>query len=119
MAEQKESKRRVFFIAKREKEIFDHIRSGKKSVETRAATPRALHAKAGDIAVFLCAGERIEKRIKAATHFKSVAAMLKKYEAAAINPSARSSRDLLRMYATFPGYAEKLQAFGIIAIELQ
>jgi len=111
-------KKRVFFIAKRDKNIFDAIASGEKRVETRAGTARNRLPKAGDIAVFICNHERIEKRIEKVSFFKSIPVLLKKYSVPSINPSVQTKKDLLAMYESFPGYKEKIEKEGVMAYQL-
>jgi ASC-1-like (ASCH) protein len=114
-----ENKKRVFFIAKSQKGVFDAIKSGAKTVETRAATVRNSLAQGGDTAVFICNKERVEKRIRAVRKCSSVAALLKVYPVSSINPSMKEKKELEEMYDSFPGYAEKIKEFGIIALELE
>jgi ASC-1-like (ASCH) protein len=113
------SKRRIFFISNKQREIFDFLKSGEKSVETRAATPHNLRAQAGDIAVFLCKPDRLERLILRATHFKSIQDMLKVYRPEQIHPHITTQEALEQMYVSFPGYTEKLGSVGILALELE
>ena len=113
------SKKRVFFIAAKEKAIFDALVSGNKSVETRAGTPRALLVQEGDIAVFLCGKERLEKKVRKVSHFSSIEEMLKSYSPGDINPAVDNPEDLKAMYMAFPGYEDKIKQYGIAAFELE
>ena len=100
------------------RDIFDAIESGKKKVETRAATTKYLKIHAGDIATFVCDKERFSKKIARVKVFKTVRGMLKKYKPKEINPKAKTSKDLLKIYYSFPGYKEKIKKYGIVAMEL-
>jgi ASC-1-like (ASCH) protein len=111
------AKKRVFFIAKRDKAIFDAIVSGAKTVETRAATTRNLLPRAGDTAVFICNKIRFEVPIVQVRHFKSLEALLKAYSVASIYPG-KTKEELKALYESFSGYAEKITEFGIAAYEL-
>jgi ASC-1-like (ASCH) protein len=113
------SKKRVFFIAAKEKAIFDALASGAKKVETRAATPKALLVQEGDIAVFLCAKERLERRVLKVSRFPSIDALLERYEPKEINPGVGNASELKAMYEAFPGYREKIAQYGIVAFELE
>jgi len=118
MAEKAESKIRVFFIAKKDKEIFDFLKNNKKKIETRAATVRNSYAKTGDIALFICDKKRLKKKIAKVTHYKTIDALLRKYRPSLINPSVSKVAELKEMYYSFPGYKEKIKKFGILALEL-
>jgi|SRR3989338_7112100 len=100
------------------KDIFDAIKSGKKTVETRAATVKYRNIKAGDSLVLICGTQRFEKKIKKATIFKSIPAMLKKYKVKQIMPSLSTQQELEAAYYSYPGYKEKIKKFGLIALEL-
>ena len=47
---------------KTDKGIFNDIKHGLKTIETRAATDRFRPIKAGDILIFVCGKERFEKK---------------------------------------------------------
>ncbi len=100
------------------KDIFEALRDGIKKVETRAATPKYQNLKEKDIVIFSCDGESFEKEIKKVTHFESIDTLLKKYKPQDINPKLSSSEEIVKMYNSFPGYADKIKESGIIAIEL-
>lgn len=97
------------------RDTFDAIRSGRKKVETRAATERYRHVAGGDVLTLVCGKDRFEKKVKKAEHFRTVGALLKIYKPEEINPKAKTEKELRAMYASFPGYAEKLKAHGIVA----
>jgi len=101
------------------KDIFDAIKSGKKKVETRAATTRYLKIHAGDIVTFICGEKRFSKKITRVKIFKTIQSMLKQYKPKAINPKAKTPKDLLEIYYSFPGYKEKIKKYGIVALELE
>src|SRR3989344_8595644 len=100
------------------RDIFEAILEGKKKVETRAATKKYIAIKTGDILVFVCGKERFEKEIKNVRVFKSITTLIKRYNPQEINPKAKSEKDLRDIYYSFPGYREKNQKFGVVAIEL-
>ncbi|MEK9152290.1 MAG: hypothetical protein AAB692_02895 [Patescibacteria group bacterium] len=111
-------KRRVFRFREENRDIFEMIRSGKKRIETRAASPKYIDIQAGDQAVLVCGPDRFLKRIRAVRHFRTVAAMLKVYGVRKISPRIASAAALHKVYAGFPGYKEKIRAHGILAFEL-
>lgn len=101
------------------KDIFDALRSGKKKVETRASTTKYKKLEAGESVSFSCAGESFEKKIAKVAHFASIDALLKKYTPADINPELKTKKDIEDMCYSFPGYKEKIEQFGIVAIEFK
>jgi len=103
----------------RDKEIFEAIKSGAKTVETRAGTAKYQNVKVGNSLICVCGGEKLEKSIAAFTIFKTPEALVKKYKPRSIHPAATSLADLLKMWHSFPGYKEKIAQFGIAAFELK
>lgn len=101
------------------RDTFQAIRDGRKKVETRAATVRYRDIKVGDVIAFVCGKEKFERRVRTATKFKTVAAMLKTYAAQDISPNYSTAKELRAKYNTFPGYREKIKKFGLIALELR
>ena len=100
------------------RDIFDAIVSGKKKVETRAASERYDAIEKGDTIVLVCGKRKIEKEVKSAKIYKSISALLKKYTPKQINPMCSTAKETRDMYYSFPGYKEKIKKFGIIALEL-
>ncbi len=101
------------------KSIFLDIKSGKKSVETRAASERYRDIKAGDVVVLVCGKERFEKKIKKARIFKSIKALLKTYPIKKIMPQFSTEKEIRDSYYSYPGYKEKIKKFGLVALELK
>lgn len=100
------------------RDIFHAIKSGKKKVETRAATEKYRGIKAGDLLKLTCGNERFTKSVKKATIVSSIPALLKKYRPREINPACKNADEIRKVYYSFPGYKEKIKKFGIIALEL-
>ncbi len=50
--------------------------------------------------------------------FKTVGAMLKKYTVRDINLKCATTKELRDLYFSFPGYKEKIEKFGLIALEI-
>lgn len=109
---------RVLRFRAANKDIFAAIRSGNKKIETRAASLSYLAIKKGDTLKFVCGKRSFARRVKKATRFRSVTALLRRYRFSAINPFVRSEKELRAMYTGFPGYKERLKQ-GIIAFELE
>ena len=99
----------------KDKKNFIELKDGLKSVETRAATERYRRIKKGDILVITRGKARIEKSVKRVRLFKSVSAMFKVIPYRKINPSAPTVTAAKKVYLGYPGYAEKLKKYGVIA----
>jgi ASC-1-like (ASCH) protein len=102
-----------------DRNIFDAIRDGSKRVETRAATEKYKRVSVGDILHFSCGKDEFEKTTVRVEYFKSIDDLLKKYSPNEINPNIKNENELRKMYAGFPNYSEKIEQFGLIAIELK
>ncbi|MFH0806193.1 MAG: hypothetical protein V1885_00470 [Candidatus Brennerbacteria bacterium] len=101
------------------RDIWTAIKSGKKKVETRAATSRYRKIEVGDRVVLVCGSSRFTKKISKVRIFKSVRGLTRVYNPQSINPACRTIKELEAMYFSFPGYREKIKKHGIIALELK
>jgi len=102
-----------------DKDNFEEIRSGKKSIETRAATVKYGPIKAGDTLTFVCGNKRCKKVIKKKHHFRSPIAMIRKLPLKRIMPDVKNLGEMQARYASYPGYEEKIKKHGLFAFELQ
>ncbi len=102
-----------------DKEIFEAIKSGRKKVETRAATVRNVKMQAGDEVLFVCGKQSLKKSITKATKYRTIKAMLKDYEVKQIAPDLKTENELRDMYFAWPSYRDKIKQFGLIALELE
>lgn len=93
--------------------IFDFIRGGQKTVETRAATDKYRKIKSGDALVFICGDENLEKQIKKIEYYKSIDEMTKAIDFKIIMPFVDSINEVKNFYFSFPNYKEKINKFGI------
>jgi ASC-1-like (ASCH) protein len=100
-------------------DIFEAIRTGSKRVETRAATVKYRDIKIGDVLRFMCGNKHFEKKVTKVKVFKTITEMLKKYKAKEINLGVSSNKELRETYYSFPGYKEKINKCGLIAMELE
>lgn len=100
-------------------DIFEAIRSGRKKVETRAATVKYQNIKADDRIVLSCDGDKFEKIVKSAKVYKSIGSLLKKYKPSQIVPGVKTAKKLEAIYFSFLGYKEKIKKSGLIALELK
>jgi ASC-1-like (ASCH) protein len=94
--------------------IFEAIKSGKKKVETRAATERYRKIKKGDKVCLACGREKIIKQVVAARVFSTIATLLKKYRPSQINPKIKTEAELRKMC-----YGDKIKKYGLIAWQLE
>lgn len=101
-----------------DKARFEEVRSGLKSVETRAATVKYQPIAAGDMLTFVCGGESFTKRIVKKYHFKTIETMVKEIPMKKIMPAIDSIADMKKRYASYPGYEEKIKEFGLFGFEL-
>lgn len=113
------NKKTILRFREVDRNIFNAVKDGKKTVETRAATITFRRIQPGDILVFLCGKDKFERKVKSVGFFKTILAMLQKYKVGSIMPGASSEEDLRKMYSSFPGYEEKIKKFGLIALELK
>lgn len=101
------------------KDIFLDIKSGKKTVETRAATKKYKNIVAGDTIVLVCGKERFEKKVKKTKIFKSIKALVKTYSINKIMPHLTTEKELQEAYYSYPNYKEKIKKDGLITLELK
>lgn len=101
------------------RDIFDAIVSGKKKIETRAATDKYRNVKVGDKLILVCGRKKIEKKVERVEYFKTIGTILKKYKPETINPKTHSAKEAREMWYGFPGYKEKIKKFGLVAWELK
>lgn len=109
----------VFIIREVDRRVFEAIKNGEKKVETRKASEKYLAIQKGDIAVFKCGNDILEKEILETKHFKSIEEMLAVYSFKQIMPFVNSKEEMLEVYYSFPGYREAIAQNGIVAMELE
>ena len=102
-----------------DRDSFDEIRDGLKTVETRAASIRYRDIKKGDIIIIVCGKQRITKQVKRARHFKTIEIMLKTIPLKKIMPSVKSIIEVRKVYYSYPSYKDKIKKFGLVALELK
>lgn len=110
--------KRVFRFRAINRDIFENIRRGTKSIETRAGSLRYRNIKAGDTAVFVCGKDKFEKPINKIKNFKTLDRLFDHYGIRKIMPGL-TKKEAFKMYESYPGYKLKLKKFGIIAFELR
>lgn len=107
-------KHRLVFRAS-DKAEFQTIVDGRKSIETRAATPKYLKVETGDTLVISCGGEKIEKVVQHVSIYDSIDSLLANERLADIMPLARDEAEARKAWHSYPGYDEKIAKYGLVA----
>lgn len=112
----------VLRIRKTDKVIFDRIRKGEKTIETRPMNaPESMkyygNMKAGDRLVILCDGQRLEKYVKDFRIYKDFEKYLKTEDLENILGKGITKADARRIHYSFG--RERLDKYGIIAIDME
>ena len=102
-----------------DKNNFDELQSGIKSIETRAASPKYQSIKIGDTLTFICGNNKFSRVIKTKRHFKNLDSMFKVIPFKKIMPELDSIEEVKKIYYSYPNYKEKIKKFGILAFELK
>jgi len=97
---------------------FTAIKDGLKTVETRAATVRHRDIKAGDTLVIKCGKDSTIKTVQDVRHFASIDDLLRAIPIQNVMPFATTKAGVEREYYSCPGYKEKIEQHGIIALTL-
>lgn len=101
-----------------DRDNFAEIREGLKTVETRAATERYRDLSAGDVLIFVCGRDKIERTVKRVRYFKTIDKMLSSISLGRIMPSVFSKIEAKKIYYTYPNYREKIRKFGLMAFDI-
>jgi len=102
-----------------DKKNFDEVKSGAKSIETRAGTTKYQSIKVGDTLTFVCGQERCVKKIVKKFHWPSINRMVKEIDFKIIMPSVGSVEEMKKIYATYPDYDDKIREHGLLGFELK
>lgn len=106
-------------FADENRDTFNLIKSGQKTIETRAGGPKYQHIKAGDRVTFTCGNDSFQKRVTNVSHFKGIDELLSNYAVTDINPTLFTKEQLMAAYSSFPGYKARLEEFGILVFDLE
>ncbi|OHA50494.1 MAG: hypothetical protein A3A97_01245 [Candidatus Terrybacteria bacterium RIFCSPLOWO2_01_FULL_40_23] len=101
------------------KDIFEAIVRGKKKIETRAATEKYRKIKVGDTVILKCGKKNLTKKVLRVEHFRSISAILKKYNPERLNPKVHTAQEAHDIWYGFPRYKEKIKKHGLIAMHLK
>lgn len=112
-------KRHRLVLRASDQEIFDQIKSGEKSIETRAATTRYAKIQAGDELEFVCGQDKVIKAILAVVRYDTVESIFQSADWSRVMPGVDSLDEAKRIYYSYPGYEDKIDRHGLIALYLQ
>jgi ASC-1-like (ASCH) protein len=106
-------------IRQKDREFFELIKNGQKTIETRAATKKFQKIKPGDILIFKCGKDRLEKEVAKVHFFKTIEDLVKSLDLKKIMPQVKSENEAKQVWYSFPGYQEKIKNHGLAAFELK
>ncbi len=109
----------VLLIREVDRRVYEALRKGEKSVETRAMSDEYGEIKVGDWLVFNCGKDSLEKEVGEVKHFKSLRELLDNYGFEEIMPFVESEEEALKVWESFPGYKERIAKGGMLAFELK
>lgn len=101
------------------RDIFEAIRDGRKKIETRARDGKFRDITRGDAVTLICEDDTFTKTVQSVEVFATIEVLLEKYAPQDINPACATEEDIRAMYFSFPGYKEKIEEHGLIALELE
>jgi len=101
-----------------DKKIFGIIKSGEKTVETRAGTSKLQLIKVGDILKFVCGKESLERKVTKVYRFGTIEEMLKMLDLKKIMPFVKSPDEAKKVWYSFPNYEEKIKNYGLLAFKM-
>lgn len=102
-----------------DKNNFDEVKIGNKSIETRAGTIKYQPIEVGDTLIFVCGQEQCMKKISKKFHWASIDAMVKEINFKKIMPSVESVEKMKKVYASYPDYEKKIKEYGLLGFELE
>lgn len=107
-------------------DIFQAVKAGDKTIETRPATEKYRAIKKGDKLSLLSleSGEEITKIVDWIRHYQTIEEMAKKEEVGKIVPGVKTAEELVEVFKEFKRkwgkeYASKLKQYGVVAIGLK
>ena len=110
--------KKILNIREVDRNIFDMIQSGKKTVETRAATRKFIGIKVNDVLIFKCGKDMLEKQVIEKYTFKSIEDLYKSIDIKEIMPYIDSKEKAIKVWYSFPNYKEKTKKYGLVAFRL-
>ncbi len=108
----------VFVFREVDRTNFEEVRSGLKTIETRAGTEKYRAVKVGDEITFECGGDTFTKKVAQIYHWPSPESMLEEISLSKVMPDLQTIEQVKERYASYPGYEEKIKEAGILGFEL-
>jgi|SRR3989344_5459261 len=102
-----------------DKDNFDEVKSGIKSIETRAGTIKYQPIAVGDTLTFICEKERLTKKVVKKFHWPSIDAMVEEVNFKSIMPLVESVDEMKKVYMSYPDYEKKIKEHGLLGFELE
>ncbi|MEI6242505.1 MAG: ASCH domain-containing protein [Chlamydiota bacterium] len=94
------------------------IQDGIKTVEGRIFSGQFLRVREKDEIVFFNQNQSIRCEVTAMKIYSTFADMIKQEGLNNLIPYCKSQEDGVRLYESFPGYAEKAKRYGVVALRL-
>lgn len=98
---------------------FDQLKSGVKSIETRAASVKYKNINIGDGLVFSCGDATFSRNVAKKYWWPSIDMMTKEISFKKVMPEVESVEEMKKVYASYPNYSEKIAEFGLLGFELK
>jgi ASC-1-like (ASCH) protein len=93
----------VLPLLEENRQVFDLLSSGKKTVET----------------MFTCGDDKLERQVVSVRSFGSIEDLFAAIPIQKVMPWVRSREEAAEAYYGFPGYVERIAEFGIVAFEIK
>lgn len=111
-------KKHILKIREVDRVVFEAIKNNQKTIETRAATAKFRKIEKGDILLFICGNDKLEKQVLAVSHYKGIDEMTKELGFKEIMPFVNSIEEMKKVYYSFPNYKEKIDKFGLAVFKI-
>ncbi len=108
-----------------DKSIFERIKKGEKTVETRALNddePEKAyfgHIMAGDKVIFICDDKMIKKTVKSVRIYKDYNEYLDSEDLENIHGRGATKESARELHFSFPLYKDRLEKYGIVAFDME
>ncbi len=112
-------KKHVLKIRRADKVFFEAIKKGRKTIDTRASTDKHRRIEEGDVLVFVCGNDKLEKKVEKVEYYKTIEEMTKAIDFKKIMPFVDSIEEMKKVYFSFPGYREKIDKLGLVVFRLK
>ncbi len=109
----------ILRVRKVDRDFFEAIRLGTKTIETRAATNKYRKIERGDMLEFICGKNRLVKKVTKVCLFEDIDTLVETLGFERIMPQVSSFKKAKKVWQSFPKYREKIKKYGIIAFELR